>query len=99
MTPSTMLLAMMVPALLLLAEATRRGLGRMMSALGFMGAWLGLTAVASRATNQFEAAEAVRNYAVAMVALSFLYFRGKPRPAKKEATPSEQVPTAVTPEV
>ena len=99
MAPSLVFLVMVVLAMLLLYEAMRRGLGRMMAALAFMGAWLALTASASRATNQVQAGEAARNYAVVMAALSFLYFRVKARPANTAIPLPHQAPPSEEPEL
>src|SRR5690349_2660757 len=61
-----------------LAEAMRRGLGRALGAMAVMGAWLGVTVSGiRRATDQFEAGEAVRDYAIVMTIVLFLYFGGQ----------------------
>jgi hypothetical protein len=86
MTPSLVFAVMVVLAVLLVAGAMRRGLSRMMVALALMGAWLALTASASRPTNQFAAGAAARNYAIVMAALAFLYFRGPSLPAAKSGS-------------
>jgi hypothetical protein len=85
MTPLLVISLMVVVAVFVVAKASRRGFRWMLAAMAVVGAWLAVTALSLRATNQFQAGEAARNYAVVMAVLLFLYFvGGKPRTHKQE---------------
>ena len=80
---------MVVLGVLFVAEASRRGTGRMLAAMAVSIAWLAVTAAAARSSNQFEAGDAARNYAVVTAVLLLAYFGTK---GQRTDRPGNQAP-------
>ncbi len=74
-----MVAGIVVMAILFVAGASRKGIGRSLAATAVGVAWLTVTALAFRSRNQFEAGFAARNYAVVMAVFLLVYFRAKRR--------------------
>jgi hypothetical protein len=74
MAPALAVAWMVILTVLFVTEASRRGIGRMLAAMGVSVAWLAVTAVALRSTNQFEAGSAARDYAIVMGVSLLAYF-------------------------
>jgi hypothetical protein len=78
-------------AVLFLAEAMRRGLGRALAALAVMGIWLGVTISSiRRSINPRATGVAARDYAIVMSLALIVYFHGNRWIAARSRLPRQQ---------